>query len=271
MIDKSRLKKAFNRSASTYDQYAKTQAIVGEELVTMVKEIGIPTPTKVLDVGSGTGAIALQIARLFSHAEIFGCDIALAMTKRAAEKMKETGLSALHFTVADAEVLPYPDHQFDLVVSSLTYQWLDNLSGALQEVSRILKHHGYFACSLLGRDTMFELKSSYCAAQNKVGNGRPAHFHEFLEEESILPMMEQSGFINIHITKSIKQEFHPDLKSIFFTLKAIGAQNVSREAPRGLGRKELFHWLTRCYEENFRNPSGLPLTYEIYYVTAKKG
>jgi len=270
MIDKSRLKKAFNRSASTYDQYAKIQAVVGEELVSLVKDT-LAIPGKVLDIGSGTGTVALHIARLFPHAVIFGCDIALAMAKRAEEKRRESGVQGLSFMVADGETLPLRDHQFDLAVSSLAYQWLNNMSGAFQEVSRILKHRGHFACSLLGRDTMVELKSSYREAQRKIKDNQPPHFHEFAEAGSILPMLEQSGFTNIHITRRIKQEYHPDIKSIFSTLKAIGAQNVSRGAPKGLGRKELFHWLNIFYEDNFKTPSGLPLTYEIYYVTAQKG
>jgi malonyl-CoA O-methyltransferase len=270
MIDQSRLRKAFNRSASTYDQYARIQAVVGGELIARIKGIAL-TPEKVIDIGSGTGAVTLQIAALFPRAGIFGCDIALAMAKRAEEKSREAGVKGLYFMAADGEILPFRDHQFDLAVSSLTYQWLDNMSGAFQEVSRILKRRGHFACTLLGKETMFELKSSYRNAQREAGNGHPPHFHEFAEAGSILPMLEQSGFTNIHITKSIKKEYHPDIKSIFSTLKAIGAQNVSREAPRGLGRKELFHWLKRSYEEDFQTPSGLPLTYEIYYVTAEKG
>ena len=270
MIDKSRLKKAFNRSASTYDEYAKTQTVVGEELVALVKELPIIS-AQVLDIGSGTGTVALHISRLFPLAGIFGCDIALAMATRAEEKSREANATGLHFMVADGEILPFRDHQFDLVVSSLTYQWLDNLSSSFKEVYRILRPGGYFAFTLFGKDTLFELKSSYCNAQNKSGNGHPPHFHEFLEESSLLPMMEQSGFINIHISRSIKQEYHPDIKSIFSTLKAIGAQNVSQEAPRGLGRKELFHWMNIFYEDNFKTPSGLPLTYEVYYVTAEKG
>jgi malonyl-CoA O-methyltransferase len=271
MIDRSRLRKAFNRSASTYDEYAKVQAIVGEELVALIRETETVTPVKILDVGSGTGAVALHIARLFPHAVIFGCDIALAMTKRAEEKRKEAGLNALHFAVADAEVLPFRDHQFDLVVSSLTYQWVDDLTVPFQQVYRILRPRGYFVFTLLGKDTLFELKASYLHAQRKVGLVIPTHFHEFVERDSLHNILEQNGFINIHISRSIKREYHPDVRSVFSTLKAIGAQNVSREAPRGLGRKELFHWLNIFYEDNFRTPSGLPLTYEVYYVTAQKG
>jgi malonyl-CoA O-methyltransferase len=270
MIDKSRLRKAFNRSAATYDQYARIQAVVGGELIARIKGIAL-TPEKVIDIGSGTGAVTLHLASLFPRAVVFGCDIALAMAKRAGEKSREAGAKSLHFAVADGGSLPFRDRQFDLTVSSLTYQWVDDLPGALREVSRILKPRGHFACTLLGKETMFELKSSYRNAQRKVGNGRPPHFHEFAEAGSILPMLEQSGFTNIHITKSIKKEYHPDIKSIFSTLKAIGAQNVSPAAPKGLGRKELFHWLTICYEENFKTSAGLPLTYEIYYVTAQKG
>jgi hypothetical protein len=49
-------------------------------------------------------------------------------------------------------------------------------------------------------------------------------------------------------------------------------QELSIPSPEfALGRKKLFHWLNIFYEDNFKTPSGFPLTYEIYYVTAQKG
>ena len=48
------------------------------------------------------------------------------------------------FEVADAEALPYPDAAFDLVVSSTTYQWVENLSKAFTESKRVLKPGGLF-------------------------------------------------------------------------------------------------------------------------------
>lgn len=270
MIDKSRIIKAFNRSASTYDQYARMQGIVGEELVAMIKRLEV-APLKVLDVGSGTGAIALQTARIFPQTVIFGCDIALAMVKRAEEKKNEAGTNTLHLTVADAEVLPFRDLSFDLVVSNLTYQWLNDLTIPFKEVSRILRPEGRFTFTLLGKDTMYELKYSYRNAKRKLGINIPSHFHTFAKKDYVHDCLQKNGFINIHINRSIKQEYHPDVKSIFSTLKAIGAQNASREAPRGLGRKSLFNWLSAFYEAVFKTPSGLSLTYDIYYVTAHKG
>jgi malonyl-CoA O-methyltransferase len=246
------------------------QGTVAEELVTMIK--GLETaPLKVLDIGSGTGAIALQTARLFPQAVIFGCDIALAMLKRAEEKKNEAGANRLYLAVADAEVLPFCNLSFDLVVSNLTYQWLNDLISPFKEVLRILRPEGHFAFTLLGKDTMYELRYSYRNAKRKLGINIPLHVHTFAEKNYVYDCLKKNGFINIQINRNIKKEYHPDIKSIFSTLKAIGAQNASREAPRGLGRKSLFNWLSAFYEAVFKTPSGLALTYDIYYVTAEKG
>lgn len=270
MIDKRRLKKAFNRSASTYDRYAKIQKIVGEELVNIIRKLSI-RPEIILDIGSGTGNISLNLHRIFPQAMIFGCDIALEMVKKAEAKKKGIDSSSLYFLVADGEKLPFKSCEFNLVVSSLTYQWFNNINSALQEVQRVLKHQGIFAFSLLGGDSMKELKYSYFEALRKTGCFQQPHFHRFLTEKTIQHLLEKNSFRNIQIQKDVKLEFHPNIKSIFFTLKAIGAQNASQYAPKGLGRKELFNWMTLYYEENYKTSSGFSLTYEVYYITAERG
>ena len=66
--------------------------------------------------------------------------------------------------LGDEEFLPFADDTFDLVVSNLNLQWVNDLPGTLRDVRRILKPDGMFLASLVGGDTLSELATSSAMA-----------------------------------------------------------------------------------------------------------
>ena len=97
------------------------------------------TPLDVLDVGCGTGFLALQLAALGHRAR--GIDVAEEMLAIARDKAVQAGL-ALTFERADAEVLPYDDRSFDLLVERHVIWTLPQPADALAEWSRVLRRRG---------------------------------------------------------------------------------------------------------------------------------
>ncbi|HEX5450002.1 MAG TPA: class I SAM-dependent methyltransferase [Gaiellaceae bacterium] len=81
-------------------------------------------PRSVLDIGTGTGKAALLVAERFSNAEVTGVDISPAMVDAARRKTP----SRVHFAVADASALPFPDGVFDLVVLANMIPFFDELA-----------------------------------------------------------------------------------------------------------------------------------------------
>ena len=71
---------------------------------------------RLLDIGCGAGQLALPAAR--AGAEVTGVDIATNLVEQARARAADAGLAA-RFDEGDAEDLPYPDEEFDVVVSLL--------------------------------------------------------------------------------------------------------------------------------------------------------
>jgi ubiquinone/menaquinone biosynthesis C-methylase UbiE len=72
----------------------------------------------VLDVGCGTGSLAIAARRrLGTDGKVFGIDASPEMIARATSKVARAGIS-VSFRVAVAEALPFPDAQFDVVLST---------------------------------------------------------------------------------------------------------------------------------------------------------
>jgi ubiquinone/menaquinone biosynthesis C-methylase UbiE len=100
-----------------------------------------PEPQRVLDVGCGTGLLLRLLADRLPHVdELVGIDAAEGMIAVARSMAKDP---RIRLSLGVAESLPYPDHSFDLVVSTTSFDhWKDQGLG-LAECARVLAPGGH--------------------------------------------------------------------------------------------------------------------------------
>ncbi len=106
------------------------------ELWRSVFEDVFDSEMRILDVGTGTGFLALILAEL-GH-EVVGLDISEGMLRVARKKAMERGLK-IHFKLGDAENLPFKDESFDAVVCRHLMWTLPNPKRALGEWARVAR------------------------------------------------------------------------------------------------------------------------------------
>ena len=133
----------FNRIAPTYDLLNHLLSFGIDRTWRKRLSQNIPAGTaSVLDVATGTGDIAITIARDHPNiTKVIGIDIADELLKIAKTKT-EKHFPNITFTHANAEALPYPNHSFDAVTIAFGIRNVANRTKALQELKRVLRPEG---------------------------------------------------------------------------------------------------------------------------------
>jgi len=134
--------KAFDDRAATYEsgRHGQLHKEISERVVALALSRVAAAPSRVLDVGSGTGYILRQLAARLPHAaEFTGVDAAPSMVAVASDSATD---QRLRFQQGTAERLPVPDATYDLIVSTTSFDhWTDQAAG-LRECARALKPGG---------------------------------------------------------------------------------------------------------------------------------
>jgi len=111
--------------------YAKSIKLLKEEL---------HSNSKVLEIGTGTGLIALAIAEHVK--EITAIDYSPEMIHIAKEKQQQSTHNNIDFKVSNANKIDFPDNTFDIIIASNVFHLLPNANEVLREIKRLLNENG---------------------------------------------------------------------------------------------------------------------------------
>jgi ubiquinone/menaquinone biosynthesis C-methylase UbiE len=134
----------------------------------------VPPPRRVLDLGTGTGVVAIALAERYPEAGIVGIDLSPGMIDEARRKLPAELAGRVGFEVGDASALTASDGDFDLVV-------LSNMIPFFDELARVVAPGGTLALSFSrGADTPIYVAPD--RLRRELGTRGFAEFAEFSAE-----------------------------------------------------------------------------------------
>lgn len=218
MSKKEEVRQMFNRIAPRYDYLNHFLSMGIDKLwrKRLRKALQKKNPANILDLATGTGDLALELARIRPQAQITGTDIAENMLHIAMEKTAKKQLQdQIRFQQADAEHLPFAPQSFDAATVAFGVRNFENPLLGLQEIHRILKHQGTLMVLEFGLPKTMIIKQIYLSYFNyilplwgKIFSGSyqsyrylPESVKSFPYDQAFATMLQQAGFSDVRVKK----------------------------------------------------------------------
>jgi SAM-dependent methyltransferase len=131
------------RQRAMWASFAPAAAFTTPVAAHLVEFAEIKLGEIVLDVGTGTGVVAITAAR--AGASVTGLDLTPALLDVARENAQVASLGSIQWLEGDAESLPLPDGKFDVVLSQFGHMFAPRPDVAVAEMRRVLKPGGRIA------------------------------------------------------------------------------------------------------------------------------
>jgi ubiquinone/menaquinone biosynthesis C-methylase UbiE len=167
--------------AGTYERIAVRFAPIHDELVSRLRPV---RGERWLDLGTGTGEVALRAARAGAH--VTALDISPKMLAAARAKAATEGVE-IRFDEGDAQELPYADGSFDVVSSSFGVVFPPDQEAVARELGRVCRHGGRLGLTAWRPKPL--LRALYARFQDEPSAtdntdwGREERLHELLDAD----------------------------------------------------------------------------------------
>lgn len=164
-----RISRAFGAAAAHYDDHAGVQRIVAATLANLLRHQPVRPSSgerlRLLEIGCGTGLLTRDARALFPDAEIIATDIAPEMIAIAGRG----GDVGARFVVMDGEAPAFDGPWFDLVISSLAFQWFADLPRALDRLCGLLRPGGSLMFATMAQRSFHEWRAAHAACGLEAG------------------------------------------------------------------------------------------------------
>jgi SAM-dependent methyltransferase len=245
-------RRAFAQGAATF-LLERVAADLAERLETVLRKFPL-----MVDVGTPADAVRRALA---GHSGIERMVAIAAGTERFGtnDKLK---------VVADEEVLPLGNAVFNLAVSALALQGVNDLPGTLIQIRRALQPDGLFLAALLGGDTLTELRESFFAAEAEIEGGASPRVAPFLEVREAGALLQRAGFaLPVVDVERITVRYASPF-ALMRDLRAMGAANPLHERRRTPLRRATLFRMAEIYPERFSDSDGkIRATFDIVWLS----
>ena len=252
MKNKLKIESSFNRASHTYNDNAILQKQVAHNLAEFAHD-DILKAKRIIDLGCATGFVAEEVFKIvpdFPHKKMVQLDIS--------EEMMRHNPHPTHKIICDIEKLPFPADFFDLALSSLTFQWINDLKTTIPQILKTLSKGGKLYFSTVGEKTLQELKTACANCQIDLG------INEFVNEESLKTILADFNFT---LEKKELMLQYQDCFDLLKSMKKIGANHSEKKK---LLNRTKFEELNDFYLKNFKTSGKVFATWQIFYISVQK-
>lgn len=209
-------------------------------------------PRRIVDAGAGPAREARALAARYRGAQIVALDFSLAML-RTGRARRWFGRNPSQPLCAELERLPLADASADLAWSNMALHWSPRPLEAFRELSRVLAPEGLLMFSMLGPDSLRELRAA--AGTQRV--------HEFCDMHDVGDMLVAAGLSAPVMDMEMLTFTYASGAALLADLRASGQTSARSDRQRGLAGRRFLKRLQARLEPR--------ASFEVVYGHAWKG
>ncbi|VDN93645.1 unnamed protein product [Brugia pahangi] len=213
-----------------------------------------------IDIGCGSGHIATNLIKE-NVGVIIQCDMSAGLIRRSrgAADPEVPVLSV----IADESMAPFREKSADLVVSSLSAHWINDLAKWFSRCLSILRPDCPLIGAMLANETLYELRIALQLAEMERLGGIGLHISPFVRADDVGSLMSQAGFGMITLDTDELTVGYPNIFALLYDLQGMGESNALRNRSAHI-RKDILIAADAIYRSMFsRDDAPCPATFQI--------
>lgn len=167
----------------------------------------------------------------------------------------------------DEEFLPFAPQSLDAVFSCLSLHTVNDLPGALLQITHALKPDGLFIGTMLGGETLHQLRQVMIEAEDNLHGGVSPRVFPFADKPQAGALLQRAGFSLPVIESEIVTVTYENAFALMNDLRMMGEGNTILNRNKSYPGKNFFMEVARLYQEKFAESDGrIPATFEIIFL-----
>ncbi|KAI0555881.1 S-adenosyl-L-methionine-dependent methyltransferase [Xylaria curta] len=213
--------------------------------------------------------ISDPIAKKIDH--LLAVDSSESMLYRDADLEFNKQINITREVLHNEETLPYDANTFDLVLSSLSMHWINDLPGVLAQINNVLKPDCAFIGAMFGGDTLYELRTSLQLAEQERRGGISPHVSPLADVRDVGGLLGKAGFKMLTVDVDDIIVDYPDSFALMQDLQAMGENNAVLGREMGPIQRDVLLAADAIYRELHGNKDGtLPATFRMIHMIGWK-
>lgn len=254
LFDRLTLRQRRDRAATTFREHDFLHREIADQLIDRLRDVKREF-SSILDLGGGHGATRFAADPDFS-----------VSTDLSASLLRTAALSPA--VAADEEFLPFADGAFDLIMSTLSLHWVNDLPGALLQIRRSLRPDGLFIAAILGGDTLIELRRAFLDAEAETTGGTSPRTSPVADVADAGSLLQRAGFALPVVDTDTLTVTYSDMFALMRDLRGMGETNAVAARSRKFMRRDTLFAAAARYKELYADADGrISATFQIIWMT----
>jgi SAM-dependent methyltransferase len=258
VFDRKQVRRQRDRAAPKLGAHDFLLREVGERLVDRLSDMARHFP-QALDLGCHSGELGRILQGRGAIQRLIASDLSPVMANGA-------GPLAI---AADEEALPFQARSFDLVISNLSLHWVNDLPGCLLQIRHVLKEDALFLATMLGGETLIELRRCLQDAELQEEGGASPRVSPFADVRDAGALLQRAGFALPVVDVDTLTVTYPSPLKLLADLRGMGETNAVAARRKTFTRKATLLRALSLYQERYADDQGrVPATFQILTLTA---